>query len=57
VGVDSVRTVRRRAFVLLNRAMNVLVQRLGVRRFRGADLLYLTTVGRKTGQERTTPLL
>ena len=49
--------MKRRAFVLLNRAMNVVLRRLGVRRFRGADLLYLTTTGRKSGQKRTTPLL
>lgn len=49
--------MRRRAYVLLNRAMNVVVRRLRVRRFRGADLLFLTTTGRKTGQSRTTPLL
>jgi deazaflavin-dependent oxidoreductase (nitroreductase family) len=48
---------RRRAFVLVNRAMNVVVRRLRLRRFRGADLLLLTTTGRKTGQPRTTPLL
>jgi F420H(2)-dependent quinone reductase len=37
--------------------MNAVVCRLKLRRFRGADLLYLTTVGRKSGQARTTPLL
>ena len=49
--------MRRRAFVMLNRMMNVVVRRLGLRRFRGGDLLYLTTIGRKSGKERTTPLL
>ena len=49
--------MRRRAFVLVSRAMNVVVRRVGLRRFRGADLLLLTTTGRKTGQPRTTPLL
>ena len=49
--------MKRRAFVLINRATNVVVRRLGLRRFRGADLLYLTTTGRKTGRTRTTPLL
>jgi deazaflavin-dependent oxidoreductase (nitroreductase family) len=49
--------VKRRAFVLINRATNVVVRRLRLRRFRGADLLYLTTTGRKSGQSRTTPLL
>ena len=49
--------MQRRIFVLVNRAMNVVVRRLRVRRFRGGDLLYLTTTGRKTGKPRTTPLL
>lgn len=49
--------MKRRAFVLINRATNVLVRRLRLRRFRGGDLLYLTTTGRKTGRRRTTPLL
>ena len=37
--------------------MNALVRRVGLRRFRGADLLYLTTTGRKSGKEHTTPLI
>ncbi len=37
--------------------MNAVVGRLGLRRFRGGDLLFLTTTGRKSGQARTTPLL
>lgn len=49
--------MRRRAFVWLNRVLNLVVRRLRLRRFRGADLLFLTTTGRKTGQPRTTPLL
>lgn len=49
--------VKRRAFVLSNRAANVIVHRLGVRRFRGGELLMLTTAGRKTGRRRVTPLL
>ena len=49
--------MQRSAFVRLNRAMNVVVRRLHLRRFRGGDLLLLTTTGRKTGQPRTTPLL
>ena len=49
--------MQRRIFVLVNRAMNVVVRRLRLRRFRGGDLLYLTTTGRKTGKPRTTPLL
>jgi deazaflavin-dependent oxidoreductase (nitroreductase family) len=49
--------MKRRAFVLLARVTNAVVRALRVRRFRGADLLYLTTVGRRTGKSRTTPLL
>lgn len=43
--------------MLLNRAVNVVVARLKPRRFRGGELLILTTTGRKSGKERTTPLL
>jgi deazaflavin-dependent oxidoreductase (nitroreductase family) len=49
--------VKRSAFVLLNRVSNWIVMRLRLRRFRGGDLLHLTTTGRKTGQRRTVPLL
>ena len=49
--------MRRSAFVLLNRAVNLGVVRLGLRRFRGGDLLHLTTTGRKSGQRRTVPFL
>jgi F420H(2)-dependent quinone reductase len=49
--------VKRSLFVGVNRVLNVVVRRLGLRRFRGADLLYLTTTGRKSGKARTTPLL
>ncbi len=49
--------MQRRTFVMINRGMNVIVRRLRLRRFRGGDLLFLTTIGRKTGQPRTTPLL
>jgi deazaflavin-dependent oxidoreductase (nitroreductase family) len=49
--------MKRRAFVLLGRLSNVVVRRLALRRFRGADLLLLTTVGRRSGKSRTTPLL
>jgi len=49
--------MKRRAFVLLNRAANAVVVRLGFRRFRGGDLMHLTTVGRKSGKRRTTPVL
>ena len=56
MSAGSVPGMRRRAFVLVNRATNVVVRRLGLRRFRGGDLLLLTTVGRRTGQPRTTPL-
>lgn len=49
--------MKRRAFVMVNRVANVVVRRLGLRRFRGGDLLFLTTTGRRSGQPRTTPLL
>jgi deazaflavin-dependent oxidoreductase (nitroreductase family) len=55
--VYTMRNMQRSIFVLANRAMNVVVRRLRLRRFRGGDLLLLTTTGRKTGQPRTTPLL
>ena len=57
LGVVTIRSMQRSAFVLVNRAMNVVVRRLRLRRFRGGDLLMLTTTGRKTGKPRTTPLL
>ncbi len=49
--------MRRALFVRVNRVANVVVRRLGLRRFRGGDLLMLTTTGRRSGQQRTTPLL
>jgi deazaflavin-dependent oxidoreductase (nitroreductase family) len=49
--------VQRAIFVRINRVLNVVVRRLGLRRFRGGDLLLLTTTGRKSGMTRTTPLL
>ena len=49
--------MKRNLFVRINRIMNAVVGRLGLRRFRGGDLLFLTTTGRKSGQARTTPLL
>ena len=49
--------VKRRAFVLSNRAANVVVHRLGLRRFRGGELLMLTTLGPTSGRRRTTPVL
>jgi deazaflavin-dependent oxidoreductase (nitroreductase family) len=57
LGTRSVPEVRRRILVLINRAVNAVVHRLGLRRFRGAPLLHLTTTGRKTGARRTTPLI
>ncbi len=50
-------SVKRKLFVSINRAANAVVRRLGLRRFRGADLLFLTTTGRKSGKTRTTPVL
>jgi F420H(2)-dependent quinone reductase len=49
--------MKRRAFVLLGRVSNAVVRALRLRRFRGAELLFLTTIGRKSGKSRTTPLL
>jgi F420H(2)-dependent quinone reductase len=49
--------MKRRFFVSMNRMVNAVVSRLKPRRFRGADLLLLTTTGRKSGKQRTTPLL
>ena len=49
--------MRRSTFVRANRATNRVVCRLGVREFRGNKLLYLTTTGRKTGKQRTSPVL
>jgi deazaflavin-dependent oxidoreductase (nitroreductase family) len=42
---------------MLNRTANAVVNRLRPKKFRGGDLLLLTTTGRKTGRPRTTPLL
>jgi F420H(2)-dependent quinone reductase len=49
--------MRRRLFVQVNRITNAVIRRLKLRRFRGSDLLFLTTTGRKSGKSRTTPLL
>ena len=49
--------VKRAVFVRVNRALNAVVRRFGLSRFRGGDLLYLTTVGRKSGADRTTPAI
>jgi deazaflavin-dependent oxidoreductase (nitroreductase family) len=49
--------MKRTFFVGLNRAVNAIVRRLGLSRFRGGDLLYLTTTGRTSGKTRTVPLL
>ena len=49
--------MKRTLFVRINRIANAVVRRLGLKRFRGGDLLFLTTTGRKSGQPRTTPVL
>ncbi len=41
----------------LHRATAGVLRRLGLRHPTGGELLYLTTVGRRTGKKRTTPLL
>ena len=48
--------MKRTAYVLLNRAVNAVVRRVGLRTFRGAPVLQLTTTGRRTGRSRTVPL-
>jgi deazaflavin-dependent oxidoreductase (nitroreductase family) len=49
--------VKRSALVLVNRAVNAVVRKLHLSRFRGGELLFLTTTGRKSGEPRTVPLL
>ncbi len=49
--------MKRTLFVRINRIANAVVRRLGLKRFRGGDLLFLTTTGRRSGQPRTTPVL
>ena len=48
--------MNRRLMVIINRVVNRIVRLTGMKRFRGARLLYLTTVGRKSGKSRTVPL-
>jgi deazaflavin-dependent oxidoreductase (nitroreductase family) len=48
---------QRRFMVSVNRAVNTVVIALRPRRFRGAPLLMLTTIGRHSGEPRTTPLI
>lgn len=52
----SMCAMKRRLMVMINRGVNRIVRLTGMRRFRGARLLYLTTVGRKSGKSRTVPL-
>lgn len=49
--------MKRRIFVRINRLANLVIRKLGLRRFRGGDLLFLTTTGRTSGKPRTTPVL
>ena len=49
--------VQRAVLVIVNRVVNAIVRRLNLSRFRGGDLLYLTTTGHKSGKTRTAPLL
>ena len=53
---DTICAVKRRFMVIVNRIVNRIVRLLGLQRFRGARLLYLTTVGRKSGKSRIVPL-
>jgi deazaflavin-dependent oxidoreductase (nitroreductase family) len=48
--------MKRRLMVMVNRVVNRIIRLTGMKRFRGARLLYLTTVGRKSGKIRTVPL-
>jgi deazaflavin-dependent oxidoreductase (nitroreductase family) len=48
--------MKRRLIVMVNRVVNRIVRLTGMKRFRGARLLYLTTVGRKSGKSRIVPL-
>ena len=48
--------MQRRLMVMVNRIVNRVVRLFRLQRFRGARLLYLTTVGRKTGKSRTVPI-
>ena len=50
-------SLQRRVVVRIDRVANRVVRTLGLKRFRGADLRYLTTVGHKSGKTRVTPLL
>ena len=47
----------RRLFVMVNRVVNAVIAWRKPSKFRGADVLLLTTTGRKTGKPRTTPVL
>ena len=49
--------MKRRFFVMMNRLANAVVNRLRPQKFRGGDLLLLTTTGRKSGKQRRTPVL
>jgi deazaflavin-dependent oxidoreductase (nitroreductase family) len=49
--------MKRTLFVMVNRVANAIIRRRGLSRFRGGDLLYLTTTGHKSGKVRTVPLL
>ena len=42
--------------VMVNRVVNRIIRLTRMKRFRGARLLYLTTVGRKSGKSRIVPL-
>lgn len=48
--------MNRRLMVMINRFVNRIVRLTRRQSFRGARLLYLTTVGRKSGKLRTVPL-
>jgi F420H(2)-dependent quinone reductase len=49
--------MKRGIVVRINRLANLVITKFGLRRFRGADLMLLTTTGRTSGKPRTTPVL
>jgi deazaflavin-dependent oxidoreductase (nitroreductase family) len=49
--------LERRLMVMVNRVVNCILRLTGMQSFRGARILYLTTIGRKSGKLRTVPLV
>jgi len=55
-GTRGARQPRGRVFLMLNNTMARRIRRKGGGKFLGFNALVLTTVGRKSGQQRTTPV-